>query len=195
MFHLTRFGRTELCFFPAAIAFSAGVLGIAGAAAPACAFTFTLTPVTNTTPNFAGTILITGTVSMGAGETFIGPNTMSSVFLPFKPAFTAGFNGPGQTWDAGFLAWNGLGTYTGAIYNHQINAGNLGYSGGMPLGLYNFNPLGPSGQQPAIILWYLDPNGVDRSATATYAINVVPAPGALATIALGGLVALRRRRR
>ncbi|MGH7243805.1 MAG: hypothetical protein ACREJD_10345 [Phycisphaerales bacterium] len=173
---------------------SGALVALIGIAGPAGAFTFTLTPVTNTTPNFAGTILITGTVTMGAGETFLNPNVMSSVFLPFKPAFTAGFNGPGQTFDAGFLAWNGLGTYTGAIYNHQITAGNLGYSGGMPLGLYNFNPLGPSGQQPAITLWYVDPNGVSQSSTATYAINVVPTPGGMAMFGAGALISMRRRR-
>lgn len=168
--------------------------GMALAASAAHAFTFTLTPITTTTPNFAGTILINGTVSMGAGETFISPNLMSSVYLPFLPSFTAGFNGPAQNWDAGFLAWNGIGTYTGAIYNHQINAGNLGFSGGMPLGLYNFNPFGPSGQQPAIRLWYTDALGMSRAREATYAIDVVPAPGALATLGLCGTIAMRRRR-
>jgi len=167
---------------------------VSGIATSAEAFVFTLTPVTNTTPNFAGTILINGTVTMGAGETFLNPNVQSSVWLPFKPAFTAGFNGPGQTWDAGFLAWNGLGTYTGAIYNHQINAGNLGYSGGMPLGLYNFNPLGPFGQQPAIQLYYIDPNGVMKSSTSTYAINVVPSPGSATMIGIAGVLVARRRR-
>ncbi len=165
-----------------------------GLEAPARAFTFSLTPVTNTTPNFAGTILITGTVSVGIGETFLNPTVMSSVWLPFKPAFTAGFNGPGQTFDAGFLAWNGIGTYTGAIYNHQINAGNLGYSGGMPLGLYNFNPLGPNGQQPAIRLNYIDANGATQSAIANYAVNVLPSPGSTVVLALAGAVAAKRRR-
>ncbi|MBY0111607.1 MAG: hypothetical protein K2Y21_02205 [Phycisphaerales bacterium] len=159
----------------------------------ASAFTFTLTPVTTTTSNFAGTIAINGVVSMGAGEVFYSPLVMSSVSLPFKSSFTAGFNGPGQTWDPAFLAWNGIGTYTGAIYNHSINAGNLGYSGGMPLGLYATNPLGPSGGS-GIILHYLDANGVDQSSAANYAINVVPTPGPAAVLALGSLVALRRRR-
>lgn len=164
-----------------------------GVAHPAHAFTFTLTPITNTSPNFAGTILITGTVTMGAGETFLNPNVMSTVYLPFLPAFTAGFNGPGQTWDAGFLAWNGIGSYTGAIYNHQINAGNLGYSGGMPLGLYNFNPGGPGGS-PAITLSYIDANGVTQSITSKYAVNVVPTPGCAGTLAMGALLAARRKR-
>lgn len=158
------------------------------------AMTFSLTPVTVTTPTFAGTIAITGTVSMGVGETFLNPNVMSAVWLPFLPSFTAGFNGPGQNWDAGFLAWNGIGTYTGAIYNHQINAGNLGHAGGMPLGLYNFNPFGPGGQQPAIRLNYIDANGSTQQAIANYAIQVVPAPGASALLAAGGLSAVRRRR-
>ncbi|MBL8875888.1 MAG: hypothetical protein JNM86_08855 [Phycisphaerae bacterium] len=158
------------------------------------AMTFSLTPVTVTTPNFAGTISITGTVSMGVGETFLNPNVMSAVWLPFLPSFTAGFNGPGQNWDAGFLAWNGIGTYSGAIYNHQINAGNLGYAGGMPLGLYNFNPLGPGGQQPAIRLNYVDANGSTQQAIANYAIQVVPAPGGAALLGVAGLCAFRRRR-
>jgi hypothetical protein len=171
----------------------AAALSVVGAAS-ASAFTFTLTPVTVTTPNFAGTISINGTVSMGVGETFLNPNTSSAVWLPFLPSFSAGFNGPGQAWDAGFLAWNGLGTYTGAIYNHQVNPGNLGYSGGMPLGLYNFNPLGPFGQQPAIRLDYIDPNGGLKSVTAVYAIDVVPTPGSVSLLAMGGLLAARRRR-
>lgn len=157
------------------------------------AATFSLTAVTNTTPNFAGTILITGTVTVGAGEIFLGPNVMSTVHLPFLSSFTAGFNGPGQTWDAGFLAWSGVGTYTGAIYNHQINPGNLGYSGGMPLGLYSFNPLGP-GSSPAIVLNYIDTNGVTQAMSSKYAINVIPSPGPLATLALGTVLVTRRRR-
>lgn len=179
----TRFGLTLFAAF-----------GLVAAANPARAFTFTLTPVTVTTSNFAGTIQINGTVTVGPGETFISPNLMSSVWLPFLPSFSAGFNGPGQTWDAGFLAWNGIGTYTGAIYNHQIIPGNLGFSGGMPLGLYNFNPFGPGGQQPAIRLWYTDASGASQSNFATYAIDVIPAPGSLTMASLCGLLVARRRR-
>lgn len=166
----------------------------ASVAGPASAAVFTLTPITNTTPNFPNPILIQGTVSMGAGETFLSPNTMSTVYLPFLPGFTAGFNGNGQTFDPGFLTWNGLGTYVGPIYDDQVSANNLGYSGGMPPGLYNFNPGGPGGQ-PAITLNYTDASGITRSATAPYAINVViPAPGAMALFGIGGLLAARRRR-
>lgn len=174
----------------AALLACGGALGTTGVAK---AFTFTLTPVTVTTPNFAGTILITGTVSMGAGETFLHPNVMSSHAVPFTPGFTAGFNGAGNTWDPGFLAWNGIGTYTGSIFNHVIVPGNLGYAGGMPLGLYNTNPLGPGGL-PGIQLFYIDPNGSTKSAFANYAVNVVPGPGGAGVFGLAGLVAACRRR-
>lgn len=165
----------------------------AAVAAPAHAFMFSLTPVTNTTPNFAGTILIQGTVTVAPGEIFFSPNTMSTVHLPFLAGSTAGFNGNGQTWDPGFLAWNGLGTYTGPIYNHMISPNNLGYAGGMPVGFYGSNILGPGGQS-ALILFYADTNGGTQSSTQAYAVNVVPAPGAIAVLAVGGLVASRRRR-
>lgn len=168
-----------------------GALALSTSAANAA--TFSLTAVTNTTPNFAGTILITGTVTVGAGEIFLNPNVMSTVNLPFLSSFTAGFNGPGQTWDAGFLAWSGVGTYTGAIFNHQISSGNLGFSGGMPLGLYSFNPLGPGGSS-SLVLNYIDANGTTQSMVGKYAINVIPSPGPLATLALGTVLVTRRRR-
>src|SRR4051812_11093495 len=85
----------------------------AAVAVPASAFTFSLVPVTTTTPTFAGPIFINGTVSMAVGETFLSPTSVSTVNLPFLAGFTAGFNGNGQTFDPAFLAWNGLGTYNG----------------------------------------------------------------------------------
>lgn len=160
---------------------------------PAHGFVFSLTPVTNTTPNFAGAILIQGTVTVAPGETFFSPLTMSTVHLPFLPGFTAGFNGNGQTWDPGFLAWNGTGTYSGPIYNHMVSPNNLGYAGGMPLGLYGSNVLGPGGQS-ALILSYADANGLTQFSTQTYAVNVVPAPGAAVLLAVGGMAGIRRRR-
>lgn len=163
------------------------------AATPAAhAFTFSLTPVTNTTPNFAGPIQIMGTVTLAAGETCYSPNVMSSMYPPFMGPFIAGFNGPGNTWDPAFLAWNGVGGYSGPVWDCLIVPGNLGYAGGMPVGLYAQNPLGPGGNA-AIILTCFDLNG-DHSRTATFGVNVVPAPGAAALLGLGGLLAMRRRR-
>jgi hypothetical protein len=163
------------------------------AAAQAQAFTFSLTPVTNTTPNFVPPIQVQGTVTVGAGEVFISPNSMSTQYMAFNAAITAGFNGNGQGFDPGFLAWNGLGTYTGPVFDCQVSANNMGYAGGMPVGLYGTNPLGPGGQS-AIILNYVDINGTTQAAAAAYAINVVPAPGAVAMFGLGALLAGRRRR-
>jgi len=168
-------------------------LALASLAGPAHAFMFSLIPVTNTTPNFAGAILINGTVTVAPGEVFFSPNAMSTTHLPFLSNFAAGFNGNGQTWDPGFLAWNGVGTYSGPIYNHMVSANNLGYSAGMPVGLYGSNVLGPGGQS-ALILFYADLNGLTQSAPQTYAVNVVPAPGAAALLAMGALAASRRRR-
>lgn len=178
--------RLACVLFPAVAACVAAV-------PTAQAFTFTLTPVTNTTPNFAPPILIQGSVTVAAGETFFSPNAMSTVNLPALAGFTAAFNGSGQMFDPGFLAWNGVGTYTGPIYDHQVSANNLGYAGGMPQGLYAYSPLGPGGLA-SITLNYADVDGRTRSATATYAVNVVPAPGALGVLGLGGLLASRRRR-
>ncbi len=168
-------------------------VALAALAAPVQAFVFTLTPITNTTSNFAGPILIQGTVSVGPGETFIHPNVMSAQYMPFLAVPTAGFNGSGQNFDPGFLAWNGVGTYTGPIYNHQVSANNLGYSGGMPLGLYASNLIGPGGLS-GITLNYVDANGLDHPAFAPHGVNVVPAPGAIGVLCLGGLLAAKRRR-
>ncbi len=179
---------------PLALASLAFVVSSAALAPHAAAFTFTMTPVTNTTSTFAGVIAINGVVSVGAGETFIHPLMMSTSAMPFKSNLSAGFNGPGQNWDAGFLAWNGVGTYTGAIFNHVIVASNFGYAGGMPVGLYGTNPFGPSGGA-GIILHYIDANGVQQSAAANYAINVVPSPAGASVFALAACVATRRRRR
>ncbi|MCA9287840.1 MAG: hypothetical protein KDA05_04600 [Phycisphaerales bacterium] len=170
-----------------------GVAAMASLATQAQAFSFTLTPVTNTTPNFPGTIFITGTVIVDPGETFLHPSVMSASAPPFLANLTAGFNGPGNTWNPVFLGWNGQGNISGTIFNHVVTPGNFGYSGGMPVGLYASNFLGPNGQA-GLVLHYIDALGVTRSASANYAINVVPAPGALALVGLAGIVAPRRRR-
>ena len=65
------------------------------------------------------------------------------VAAPFLPSFAAGFTAGVQNFDPAFLAWNGVGTYTGSIYFFQISPSNLGFSGEMPLGLYNVNIFGP----------------------------------------------------
>ena len=166
---------------------------IAACANSAQAFVFTMTPITNTTSNFAGPILIQGTVSVAPGEIFYHPTLVSTQYMPFLATPTAGFNGSGQNFDPGFLAWNGLGTYTGPIYNYQVSANNLGYAGGMPLGLYIFNLLGPGGQS-GTTLSYLDVNGVDRSVFAPHGVNVVPTPAGAALLPIAGLARLRRRR-
>jgi len=118
------------------------------------------------------------------------------VAAPFLPSFAAGFTAGVQNFDPAFLAWNGVGTYTGSIYFFQISPSNLGFSGEMPLGLYNVNIFGPNAQ-PGIILSFAGPSGATQSATANYAINVVPTPGAAALLGLGGLLSAggRRRRR
>lgn len=155
--------------------------------------TVTLTPVTNTTPNFAPPIQIIGTVTMAAGETMYSPNVWSSHAMPFLSTYTAGFNGSGQQFDPAFLAWNGVGTYSGPILDHQVSANNLGYAGGMPVGLYGSNVLGPGGLA-GITLHYIGADGLDHAMTATFAINVTPTPGAAAVLGIGGLLASKRRR-
>lgn len=168
-----------------------GALGARDQSAHAA--TVTLTPVTNTTPNFAGPILINGTVTIGPGETFIHPTLVSSHGMPFLSTYLAGFNGSGQQFDPGFLAWNGLGSYAGPIINHQVSANNLGYASGMPVGLYGSNIFGPGGMA-FITLNYTGTNGGTVAMSATFAINVVPTPGAIALLGLGGFLAMKRRR-
>lgn len=160
-------------------------------ACSARAFTFTLTPVTYTTPNDPNPIFINGTVTVAANETYGGWSQFDACFLP---GFTAGFNGPPQNFTAAFLAWNGIGTFTGAIYEHHVNATNFGYSGGMPVGLYDRNPLGPGGFS-SIKLRYADGNGVSHDAAALYGIQVdaVPEPASM-TISAAVFFALLRRR-
>jgi hypothetical protein len=160
-----------------------------GAARHAHALTFNLTPVTVVAPNYVGPIAIMGTVSNASGRL-----NSAAVNFAFNSTFTAGINGVGAHFDAGFLAWNGVGTYSGAIYIMQMDSTCLGYSGGMPLGHYAYNSGGPGGFS-AIRLTYRSSTGVDQSATARYAIDVVPAPGALAAFTLSGLAMARRRRR
>ncbi|MCC6283691.1 MAG: hypothetical protein IT439_00105 [Phycisphaerales bacterium] len=166
---------------------------VAGEFGSAHAAVFSLTPITNTTPNFAGQISILGTVTAAPGEVFYSPTVQSGIAVPFLPSFSAGFNGLPQGWDPGFLAWGGTGTYTGPIYFHTVTPANLGYAGGMPVGLYNANLLGPGGQ-PGITLFYLGADGQDHALARNYAINVTPAPGALAALGAAGAFLGRRRR-
>ncbi|MCE9558408.1 MAG: PEP-CTERM sorting domain-containing protein [Armatimonadetes bacterium] len=163
------------------------------ASAAAQAMTFTLTPITNTTPNFVGPINIMGSVVCAPGERYL---FWSQFDAPFLSSFTAGFNGAPQNFTPGFLAWNGLGSYTGAIYQHGCNPTNLGWSGGMPVGLYDSNPFGPGGKS-SIQLTYATTNGTTAVAIAKYAINVqaVPEPSSIAAVGLGGVALMRRRRR
>lgn len=173
-------------------------LALAAILAPAAsAATFTLTPITNTSPTNAGIIAITGTVTAAPGETFYSPNVIGSQAVPFLPGFTAGFTGVGNDWDPAFIAWSntGTGTYSGPIFNHVIVPGNVGYAGGMPLGLYNTNPFGPGGQ-PGITLNYYGPNQITIPISANYAVNVtdIPAPATMTTLAIAGMATLRRRR-
>lgn len=170
-------------------ALAAALLSISSAQAG----TFTMTPVTNTTPNFAPPIQIIGTVTMGVGETMYSPNVWSSHGMPFLSNNSAAFNGNGQQFDPAFLAWNGVGTYSGPIVDHQVSANNLGYAGGMPLGLYGSNFAGPGGLA-FVTLHYIGADGFDHAMTATFAINVTPTPGAAAVLGLGGLLAAKRRR-
>ncbi len=160
--------------------------------ASANAFSFTLTPVTFTTPNDPNPIFINGTVTVAANETYVGWTQFDA---PFLTGFTAGFNGAPQNFTSSFLAWNGVGTYTGAIYEHHVNPTNLGYAGGMPVGLYNKNIFGPSGFS-SIKLTYADSLGSTQTASALYGIQVdaVPEPATLGVLALAAL-ALKRRRK
>jgi uncharacterized protein (TIGR03382 family) len=63
----------------------------------------------------------------------------------------------------------------------------------MPLGLYGTNPFGPNGGA-GIILHAADANGLTVSASANYAINVIPSPGSASLLALATLASTRRRR-
>ncbi|MBS1718370.1 MAG: PEP-CTERM sorting domain-containing protein [Armatimonadetes bacterium] len=147
-------------------------------------------------PNQPGTFYVTGTITVGAGETVLSPNVVSTVALPFLPAFTAGFNYNCGNFDNDILSWNGTTNYTGKILDFTVNPNNLGYSGGMPLGVYNFNPFFPN-QQPGISLDFVDANGAEHSMQASYHItvtNTTPEPASIAALAIGAL-AIRRRKK
>ena len=145
-------------------------------------------------PNQPGTFYVTGTITVGAGESVLSPTLVSTVAVPFLPSLTAGFNSASGNFNSSLLAWNGLSTYTGNILDFTVNPGNLGYSGGMPLGVYNTNPLFPGG--PGISLDYLDAAGVEHSMNGNYHITVAstPEPASLIVLSFGAL-ALRKRRR
>lgn len=147
-------------------------------------------------PNQPGTAFIMGTVNVGPGEQVLSPNLVSTLAVPYLPSFTAGFTN-GVIFDANFIAWNGLSTYSGKILDFSVNPGNVGYAGGMPLGVYNTNPFGPGGG-PGISLDYLDATGInEHSMHANYSITVAqttPEPASLSILALWGL-ALRRKRK
>lgn len=168
------------------------LLGSALAASSAQAFSFSLAPVTFTGPTNPNQILVNGTVTVGAGETFYSPSVMSTTHLPFKAGFTAGFNGSGQMWHPAFAAWNGLGTYTGPIFCFQVSSNNLGYSAGMPQGMYDKNLLAPGGNA-TLVLNYAAPFGATMAASAPYAIQVVPEPASISALALGALALIRRK--
>lgn len=165
------------------------VIAVAGISC-AHAFSFNLTPVTTATPNQAAPILINGTVTVASGETYVGWTQFDA---PFLSNYSAGFNGAPQNFTTAFLNWNGVGSYSGAIYQHNINPTNLGYSGGMPIGFYGSNFLGPGGLS-SIKLDYIDLNGVQQTAFSNYAIDVVPEPTTMILLTLPLAAALKKRR-
>lgn len=146
-------------------------------------------------PNQPGTFYVTGTVTVGSGESVISPNLVSTVALPFLSNYSAGFNFNCGNFDTDFLNWNGVTNYTGKILDFTVNPGNLGYSGGMPLGVYASNVLFPGGA--GVALDYLDAAGAEHTMRANYHINVetTPEPATLLCLGLGAVVTLRRRRR
>ena len=134
-------------------------------------------------PNQPGTFYVTGTVNVGAGESVLS-------------TFTAGFNSNCGNFDSDFLNWNGTTAYTGKILDFKVDTGNLGYSGGMPVGIYNTNPLGPAGH-PGVSLDWLDPNQHEHSMTANYHITVTatPEPASLAVFGIGAFALRMKRKR
>ncbi len=158
------------------------------AAVSANALSISLNPVTTVAPN-VGAFTINGTITAGAGEQFL---FLNQIWFPFNAGFTAGFNGSNAV-DPSLAAWSGFGTYTGAIYDYAGGPGNYGYSGGMPVGLYDFNPGSPD-FMPQIQATFQLPTGATEIAFSDYAVNVVPEPASMAALALGGMALLRRRR-
>ncbi|MGH7243799.1 MAG: hypothetical protein ACREJD_10315 [Phycisphaerales bacterium] len=152
------------------------------------AVNFSLNPATYTvSPSYVGPIVLTGTIKNSTGRL-----DQIGVSFAFNSTHTAGINGAGFYVDPAFLAWNGIGTYTGAIFALQMNSTCLGYANGMPLGHYASNW---AGGFSAISLTFRTASGLKETVIARYAIDVVPAPGACAAFGLVGLFGAGRRRR
>ena len=171
------------------------VAGIAVTPSLSKAASFTLSSPT-IGPNQPGVFTVDGTVTVGAGESVVSPNLISTVWLPFLPSFAAGFNYNCGNFDSNFLAWNGTSPYTGKILDFNVNPNDLGYSGGMPVGIYNFDPFGP-GAHPGVSLDWLDPNGGEHSMVANYHVTVesTPEPATMAFMGIGALALRLRRKR
>lgn len=177
----------------------ARVLTVSGAifAAVVCpswsrAAEFTLTPVTNTTRFYAGIIQITGTITLGPGES-LAPPGVSAFFVPYNASHSANLSAADPAWAPAFTDWIRAGTYTGPILNLVIPQFYLNSLTGMPDGLYDSNPNAANGLSH-IRLTYLGADSLPRTLIANYAVNVVPAPGAVGVFGLSALLASSRRR-
>ena len=169
------------------------LLLLATAALSASAVQFSVVNPT-VAPNQPGSFSVTGTVTMDAGEIYIPVGSSSTIHNAFNAANTAGFDS-GVVWSSSFLAWNGTGTYTGDLLDLSVNPGNFGYSGGMPLGLYDRNPSHPSGLATMRFL-YFSATSVLTPADMHYSVTVaVPEPISLIGLGVGAAALLRRRRR
>lgn len=160
--------------------------------ASAHAFSYSLTPLTTVTQS-TGLFSINGTIAIGAGETFNGWNRVD---FAFTPSASQAFNGVTENIDPAFAAWTGTGTYSGGIWDFSTtDSTNFGYSGGMPVGLYNFNPASID-SMPGIDVGYTDASGLGHTVRQNFAVEVVaaPEPASMAVLGLGALTLIRRRR-